>query len=182
MKNKNELETMTVNELLEIAKEYEIKGRHKMKKSELIENILAFDKSENENKCECNPPCEHCTCKENENNAEDEKVEFLYTENRNNRFSEYKTKEDYINSIKIGDIIIFNFAEGKATSAKVTEIFRYAGNNNVGRVTCQSRKGTYFRVPVSKIIWVKKSRFLPQEIYEQLKWKSRNNLEVKKDV
>lgn len=178
MKNRNELETMTVNELLELAKEYNIKGRHKMKKSDLIENILTFGKSENENKCECNPPCEHCTCKENENNAEDEKVEILYTEKFNKNDGERKTKADYINNVKIGDIIIFNFEKDKATSAKATEIYRDT-DGNVKTVICQSRKGTFFKVPVSKIAWVKTSRFLPHQIYEQLKWKSRNNSEVK---
>lgn len=171
-----ELRTFTVKGLLEIAKNYDIKGRHDMKKDELISHIeMAQKETETEKKS-----TENCAVsvkqkikqqlkksekpqqvQHNEQEEQTDEVEIIGGNETG------KTRSDYINAIEAGQIIVFDFTAEKAMSAKVTEVLRGA-DGQIKTVLCESKKGTKFKVPASKIIWVKTGKKFPRGVYEKL--------------
>lgn len=162
-----ELNNLTVKELLELAKKYDIKGRHDMKKCELISHI---EKVQNQTapEAKCAEHSEQPAKQNLEQQAEQTKTDCLADEVEiiGQRKTE-KTRSDYVNKLAVGQIIAFDLTEGKAMSAKVTDIVRSA-DENIKFVLCESKKGTKYKVPASKIIWVKTGKRFPGYVYDKL--------------
>lgn len=166
---KEELQNYTIKGLLGLAKNFNIKGRHDMRKDELIVHICEAYKATqnaepdiyreaasvgNENAVKC------ATTKESEN---DDKVEIVFCNHRSG-----KTRKDYVNNVQKGQIIAFAMTDKKAFSAKVTEIFQNA-QKELNYVLCETKNGNKFKVPASRILWVKTADRWPNEILDMLK-------------
>jgi transcription termination factor Rho len=123
MQKSEDLVNLTVKELLEIAKEYGIKGRHDMRKCELIEAIANIQ------------------------------VETTMSK---------KSKTEYINNVRVGDLLAFKVNETKILSGKVEQIAK-------DMLVVETKNGIRFNVRKKNIVWVKTGDRWPKGIYEALK-------------
>lgn len=170
---KEEVEALKKAELLEIAKELAIVGRHDMTKSVLIESILtAINNNSDDNKEVTEAIETKAEESKKENNASMSKKNIEYATKISNE--EKRSQDDYINSIEIGMIIAFMVSEHKAVSAKV-ETIDYkggfdiqTGKGNVTKVYCKARNGIEYEVPRSAIVWVKTGPKWPKSIFNML--------------
>lgn len=167
------LESKTTKELLQIAKDLSIVGRHDMKKPELIGAILsgsAVVKNESEQaveeKVECNCVVES---RKHKGFLQAQAVEEEWEEDCSNRYpirirnSNPKPKTEYIDNAKVGTIIAFKVNEsGKAFSGKIEEIHK----NGFLVVT---KNGVRFKVFKHNVIWVKTSQTWPRGVFMALK-------------
>lgn len=169
---KKEVEALKKAELLEIAKELAIVGRHDMIKSVLIESILtAINNNSDDNKEVTEAIETKAEESKKENNASMSKKSIEYATKVSNE--EKRSQDDYINSMEIGMIIAFMVSEHKAVSAKV-ETIDYngfdiqTGKGNVTKVYCKARNGIEYEVPRSAIVWVKTGPKWPKSIFNML--------------
>lgn len=144
------LSSKTVKELLIIAKEYQIVGRHDMKKQQLIDAIVKVAAEV----------------------AEIEKdTEKALGETDASAVN--KTHDDYIKNLKPGDIIAFQFYSpfGKKITRSAKVIDPHSGE--VG-LTVQDKIGNKHFVYRSKILWVKTGKRWPKYIYSMFKGETAN--------
>lgn len=140
------LSSKTVKELLVIAKEYQIVGRHDMKKQQLIDAIVKVA-------------------------AEVAEIEKAL--GKTDASVVNKTHDDYIKNLKAGDTIAFQFYSpfGKKITRSAKVIDPHPGE--VG-LTVQDKIGNKYFVYRSKILWVKTGKRWPKYIYSMFKGKTVN--------
>lgn len=131
------LSSKTVKELLAIAKEYQIVGRHNMKKQQLIDAII-------------------------------EVVEIEKALGETGVSVANKTHDDYVENLKQGDIIAFQFHNpfGKKITRSAKVIDPYPGE--IG-TTVQDKIGNKYFVYKSNILWVKTGKRWPKFVYLMFK-------------
>lgn len=171
------LNAQKVDALRTIAKELGIKRYSKMCKADLIANILQAQKTENAANEHMNDACKECSdntgCCECPRSSTDDHVTVLYKPMTKPSFSgETRTRESYINNVQNGSIIAFAItaypSDSRAMSGKVYSVVK----NNEGVVQfvfCESKAGTRFKVPASRILWVKTGRHWPRAVYNRMK-------------
>lgn len=144
------LSSKTVKELLIIAKEYQIVGRHDMKKQQLIDAIVKVA----------------AEVAEIEKDTEKALVET-------DASAVNKTHDDYIKNLKSGDIIAFQFHSpfGKKITRSAKVIDTHPGE--IG-LTVQDKIGNKYFVYKSKILWVKTGKRWPKYIYSMFKGETAN--------
>lgn len=138
----NNLSSKTVKELLAIAKEYQIVGRHDMKKQQLIDAIV-------------------------------EVVEIEKASSETDAGIANKTHDDYVENLKQGDIIAFQFHNpfGKKITRSAKVIDPHPGE--IG-TTVQDKIGNKYFVYKSNILWVKTGKRWPKYIYSMFKGETAN--------
>lgn len=138
----NNLSSKTVKELLAIAKEYQIVGRHDMKKQQLIDAIV-------------------------------EVVEIEKASSETDASIANKTHDDYVENLKQGDIIAFQFHNpfGKKITRSAKVIDPHPGE--IG-TTVQDKIGNKYFVYKSNILWVKTGKRWPKYIYSMFKGETAN--------
>jgi hypothetical protein len=130
-----------------IAKRLNIKGRHDMKKAELISAILS---------------------KESEKVADeevDEDEEDVDTENENKdeaAITECKGKESYINDIEKGSLLAFKLPNKKVLSGKVLNV-------KDDTLYMETKNGKKYQIQKKDIFWVKTGERWPRGVYKLLK-------------
>lgn len=136
------LSSKTVKELLAIAKEYQIVGRHDMKKQQLIDAIV-------------------------------EVVEIEKALDETDAGVANKTHGDYVENLKQGDIIAFQFNNpfGKKIIRSAKVIDPHPGE--IG-TTVQDKIGNKYFVYKSNILWVKTGKRWPKYIYSMFKGETAN--------
>lgn len=136
------LSSKTVKELLAIAKEYQIVGRHDMKKQQLIDAIV-------------------------------EVVEIEKALDETDASVANKTHGDYVENLKQGDIIAFQFNNpfGKKITRSAKVIDPHPGE--IG-TTVQDKIGNKYFVYKSNILWVKTGKRWPKYIYSMFKGETAN--------
>ena len=139
------LEKSTVKELLAIAKGLNIKGRHDMRKSELISAILKVtDEIQSAVQVE----------EEVINAPADEEV--AATE------SECKGKESYINHIEKDSLLAFSLPNKKVLSGKVLNV-------KDDTLYMETKNGKKYQIQKKDILWVKTGERWPRGVYKLLK-------------
>lgn len=136
------LSSKTVKELLAIAKEYQIVGRHDMKKQQLIDAIV-------------------------------EVVEIEKALDETDASVANKTHGDYVENLKQGDIIAFQFNNpfGKKITRSAKVIDPHPGE--IG-TTVQDKIGNKYFVYKSNILLVKTGKRWPKYIYSMFKGETAN--------
>jgi hypothetical protein len=134
------LNQMKVPHLLSIAKKLEIKGRHEMRKANLVEAIV-----NTQNVSEV-----HIKEVSNKEAKEDEPQR------------EIKPKSDYVDNIKVDAIIAFKVNESKVISGMVEEIHKT-------EFVVKTRNGVRFNVRKKNVLWVKTGKRWPRGVYHALK-------------
>ncbi len=140
-KSCEELNKMTVAQLLEIAKELKVLGRHSMRKQELIDSIIQMQSNKSS-------------------------LEDVIAEDAEVQWSNDDQKEDmkaaYIDNAKIGMLIAFKVNDRKALSGKIEEI------HQAGFVV-KTKNGVKFSVRKKNVMWVKTGSRWPKGVYLALK-------------
>lgn len=146
----NNLSSKTLKELLAIAKEYQIVGRHNMKKQQLIDAIVKA-------------VAEVAEIEKDIENALGETATDVVN----------KTHNDYVANLKQGDIIAFQFHTpfGKKITRSAKVIDPYPGE--IG-TTVQDKIGNKYFVYKSNILWVKTGKRWPKYIYSMFKGETAN--------
>lgn len=143
MKNitKESLRQRTVKQLLQLAKNLNVVGRHDMRKNELIEAIAG-------------------KLEETYNVAPVSEIKL--DKELKGEFQQKRPREDYIDNIKIGVLVAFKVGNTKALSGMVSEI------NKIGFVV-ETKTGVKYQVSKQNIIWVKTGDRWPKGVYLALK-------------
>ena len=156
---KSELEVKNTKQLLEIAKERQIVGRHSMKKEQLIEDILEQKMSE---KVEFKKDLEVELAREVSSEWE--------TKNRSAGCVRVgaKPKKFYIDNARVGIIVAFkmDMSKEKAFSGKIKEIHEES-------FVIETKNGIRYRISKQNVIWVKTSDRWPNGILAALKGEKR---------
>ena len=164
---KSDLEKYTVKQLLEVAKELEVKGRHEMKKAELVDNCLRAE----ELRCKKNIEVveqpvkldfENELAKEIAQEVWSNEMNVLIDTNKN------KIKTDYIENAKVGTIIAFQINGSKVISGMIDEIHK---NDFV----VKTKNSIRFTVRKKNVLWVKTGDRWPKGIYLALKGEGATN-------
>ncbi len=143
------MESKTVKELREIAKELNITGRWNMTKAQLIEAIEMEQVSQN---------------------LTDEDIEFetdciIHDDNANHSEGHQKvskTTDEYIKSIKEGTLVAFKRNKNK----EIAMSGKFVGfDENEKKVLIESKKGTLFKVNRENILWVKTGSRWPKWVF-----------------
>lgn len=152
--NRKTLEAMTVKDLIkEYATPLEIKGRHDMKKAELVQAILMAYATEQPEKFI--------------GATTEEDVEVNKVKKQVHReLSEVQkaNKRRYVEEADIGTIVAFKLPGMKVKSAKIT---RRSTKNQKFKV--ETAYGTEFVVSFDDVIWVKTNKRWPKGVYNLLK-------------
>jgi len=145
----SELKGLTVAALLVIAKELNIKGRHKLRRDQLASTIY----------CAQHPEC----------NVDDfvaafyEGAEEAIDSPKPEESTQKKSRDDYVNNIKEGAIVAFTICHGEKTlSGMVTDVRKTT-------LIIATKNGVKFRIKKENIVWVKTRDSWPRGVYEALK-------------
>lgn len=178
-----ELEKMTVKELLEIAKSEGIKGRHEMKRAKLIisiiaQNIKAHEKEKNvveevaaeETKRTFGDVVKEEKKKTLLNSFEDEltaiknKVVTWEDSGVCTQLSGVRTRQSYLEAAQIGNLVAFKVNDKKMLSGKIISILD-------DRFVIETKNGLKFSVLKRAVVWVKLNNIdrWPRGVYLALK-------------
>lgn len=161
-----DLRKETVKNLLVIAKELQIVGRHDMRKEQLVEAIVKASKLSTSvvEITSRQHDVEHDLITENTKRVwGDEKCEIVNLP---------KQKSQYIDNAKIGMIVAFKVNETKVLSGMIEEIHKTD-------FLVKTKNGVRFTVRKKNILWVKTKRW-PKGIYLALKGEAPvNNVKYK---
>lgn len=141
----NDLSSMNVKQLLQVAKELDIKGRHNMQKQVLIDAILVA-----RGPITTEPP----------RSMEEDLatgIDALWDSDEGQA-----SKDVYIDNAKIGMLIAFKVNDRKALSGKIEEI------HQAGFVV-KTKNGVKFNVRKKNVMWVKTGNRWPRGVYLALK-------------
>lgn len=169
MYKREELQTKTTKQLLDIAKEMSIVGRHSMRKNELINAIVDRQElvSASEGRILNGEPTQQGTPAGILNRLEHE----LASAGHDEVWEELKTtpssnlprpKEEYIENAKIGTIIAFKVNNVKVISGMIEEIHK-------SDFLVRTKSGVKFTVRKKNIVWVKTGPRWPKGVYLALK-------------
>lgn len=156
MKNATE---MNCKELLAVAKELNIAGRHGMKKPDLLEAVLKAQKkhvksTEVKIKGRLTEP------------AEDHSTP-VYAEKI------VKPKSNYLDTAKVGMMIAFRVSADKTISGKIVKIID-------GSFIAETKNGIQFKVDKKAVIWVRTGDRWPKGVYMELKGMSATSGQLSK--
>lgn len=160
MYTRENLKKLTVKQLLEIAKDLNIKGRHEMRKVELIEAIVqkqeGIKKIDEKIELEDGPK-NYSGIIENDLTKEE-----VWEEGNSEVVVNKKSKQEYIENAKVGTIIAFKVNNAKTLSGKIEEIRKF------DFLVC-TKTGVRFTVRKKNVIWVKTGQRWPKAVYLALK-------------
>lgn len=157
--SKEKVYTMTCKELLEVAREKQIVGRHKMTKAKLIEAILGAEDAAG---AVSNDSSATDECKvDNHKNVE--------AANKNEKKTadvpiDMKQKMHYIEKAEIGSLVAFRLSNGKVKSAKI--INKSTKNR---KLKLETEYNAVYIVSYDDIIWVRTGLRWPRGVYKLLK-------------
>ena len=157
---RKELETLTVNELIEkYATPLQIPRRHKMKKADLIDAILERNEKENVNSSNL------VSSEAKEKEKEEVKAEVV-NKKEQEELSEIQkqNKMRYVENADIGTILAFKLPGIKVKSAKIT---RKSTKNRKFKV--ETAYGTEYVISFDDVLWVKTNKRWPKGVYNLLK-------------
>ncbi|MCX7924118.1 MAG: Rho termination factor N-terminal domain-containing protein [Clostridia bacterium] len=161
MYSREALGQMKVKELLPIAKELNVVGRHDMRREQLIDAIVG-------NQAETSTSVVKST-RQHTNDIEQDLAHGKKSEWENANVQEAcnvvdvpKPKERYLDNAKPGTIIAFKVGDSKVFSGMIKEIISNG-------FTVETRNGVKFTVRRSKVLWVKTGDRWPRGIYQALK-------------
>lgn len=159
---RNELENMGKSEIVQIAKQYNVKrykGKSLLPKEELIEGI-----------------CRALEIKDDVLDAHKAIDEASEQHSDKSVTVDLTVKEQRIVSAPFGTLIAFREPEtGKLNTAKLTN------RNKVKKlVKCETQYGKEFTVPFENVVWTKTGSRWPKGIYDELKRKSADAKREKK--
>ena len=151
---RNELENMGKSEIVQIAKQHNVKrykGKSLLPKEELIEGI-----------------CKALEIKDDVSDAQKAIDEAGEQHDNKPVTVDRAAKEQRITSAPFGTLIAFYEPEtGKLNTAKLTN------RNKVKKlVKCETQYGKEFTVPFENVVWTKTGSRWPKGIYDELKRKS----------
>lgn len=162
---REDLVKMNVKELLIIAKEIKIVGRHEMKKSELIEAIASKDsKVVNVAPISSTSVVKITRQHSDVEQALTKEAKEVWEDSSNvcEIINLPKPREQYIDNAKVGTIIAFKVNESKVISGMIEEIHK-------SDFLVKTRNGVQFTVRKRHIIWVKTGPRWPKGVYLALK-------------
>lgn len=146
------LANKTKPELLVIAKELNVVGRHKMKREELVRAIEAMQTMKRKQKESLEDALAHDAVEQWEGSSDVVKSE---------------SKEAYLNNAKIGTIVAFKVNDKKALSGMITEIHQNG-------FVVETKSGVKFNVRRKNVLWVKTGSRWPKGVYQALKGEQQN--------
>lgn len=197
------LEKLTVKELREICKEYNIKGYYKMTKAEIVKRIASAERDKELREAKA-AGRRQAKAKEKERKAEaaienkKEPIEIVQTVKEISMFEmdmqeAVKEAATVLSSgyVKGGDTVTVeeesakresyreNMKEGmivavRLKDGKVKSAKVTKNNTETKRVQVETKLGTIFQVDYDNVLWVKTSNRFPSFIYNQLKGKTTN--------
>lgn len=149
MKNftKEELSKMTVDQLVKLATECSIVGRHKMKKCELIDSLMACmsaQEVQGDNSNDITQPADESSTEE---------------------VSEVKMK--YLDNIEPGTIVAFKVMVRDNVKVKSAAVENISTKRKILKLV--NKVGVEYIVPFSDIVWVRTTTRWPKAVYELLK-------------
>jgi len=154
-----DLEKLTVKELLGIAKRMQVKGRHEMKKAELVFACTMVDAESEPKEIPQNVDFET----ELANELEPKEIQQMWNGGEiEANTPAIKVKNDYIDNIKLGTLVAFRINEKKLISGMIEQI-------SVHDFKVRTRNGIAFSVRRKNIVWVKTGARWPRGIYLELK-------------
>ena len=145
--SKEDLEKLSVGNLVKLATERSIVGRHKMKKCELIDSLLSSESPQNE---------EVITPQENTNPTEEAPIQEVDV-----------AKMKYLDNIEVGTIVAFKTVVCGKTKVKSAAVLNISARRK--ELKLANKVGIEFIVPFSDIIWVRTTTRWPKAVYELLK-------------
>lgn len=179
MTRKEELQSLSVSDLRNLAKEQKISGRWDMTKDQLVSAVIAAteykEEVENSNK-EIN--FDDIAKKEIETAQEELIATKVEDEERTVQFDlkDYKKhqqeeqpasidgKLSYLNTINRGALIAFKTTDGKVKSAMVLE-----RNIAKQKLKIETRSKVQYVISFGDVLWVKTGKRWPRGVYELLK-------------
>lgn len=177
MYKREELVKKTIKELLVIAKEMNVVGRHDMRKEQLIEAIVS-KQTEVANVAPKNGTSTSVVKSTGQDESKDIEAE-LALDNRSEEWDNQpasgdsnvsrlpKPKEAYIENAKVGTIIAFKVNNTKVISGMIEEIHK-------SDFLVRTKSGIRFTVRKKNIIWVKTGPRWPKGVYLALKGEAPN--------
>lgn len=141
---REQLLKMKVSELLAIAKDYSVPGRHNMRKDQLVAAIVENQPENLEEK--------------SEGHGRDRKPAVSGAVPCMN----VGNKIDYVEHAKIGTLVAFKVNETKVLSGMIEEIHKAA-------FVVNTKAGIRFTVIKNNVIWVKTGKRWPKGVYLALK-------------
>ena len=187
---RKELEAKNTKELLVIAKDSQVVGRHDMKKAQLVDAIEAMQTmKQRAEEVEISAaeadvvysPVGHAPIVFADNGddierrmIEDAKLEEQWEDAKNEERHNPKPKTDYIENVKVGTIVAFKINEAKVLSGKVEEIHKTA-------LVVETKNGVRFTVRKKNIIWVKTGARWPRGVYLALKGENADGEDTRPD-
>lgn len=167
MYSREALAKKTAKDLLVIAKELVIVGRHDMRKDELINAIvskLAVEAMEAESKVvtkSCTSVVKNTNTRTFEHDlAIGHKEEWDNTPLK--KCDERRPRDAYINNAKVGTLIAFKVNDTKALSGKIEAISKNS-------FEVRTKSGVKFTVKKSNVMWVKTTDRWPSGVYHALR-------------
>lgn len=161
---KGDLGKLTTKELLVIAKELDIKGRHEMRKENLIEAIVA-KQAEMEPKQSEEVDVEMELAVGSVSEWHDSELLIDSCDNGTKKIP--KPKVEYIDNAKVGTIIAFKVNEEKIISGMIEEVHRT-------EFVVKTKNGVRFTVRRKNVVWVKTGPRWPRGVYLALKGETNN--------
>lgn len=172
MYKREELATKTTKELLVVAKELNVVGRHDMRKEQLIEAIVSKQTvvPPVAPKNGTNTSVVKSTWQHVDKDVEAELALYNRSEawdnqpaSGNSNVSHLpKPKEEYIDNAKVGTIIAFKVNNSKVISGMIEEIHK-------SDFLVRTKSGVRFTVRKKNIVWVKTGPRWPKGVYLALK-------------
>ena len=145
--SREELEKLSVDNLVKLAATRSIVGRHKMKKCELIDSLLSSECPQNE---------EPIIPKENTNPTPAAPIQEVDS-----------VKMKYLDNIEVGTIVAFKTVVCGKTKVKSAAVLNISARRK--ELKLANKVGVEFIVPFSDIIWVRTTTRWPKAVYELLK-------------
>lgn len=160
MTQKEKLSKMTVPQLRDVAKGYNIIGRWDLKKDELVNAILRAEKAE----------CSEKDAKVSKS-AKDEckieaKADAVEKEEKEQQPYEFDREQrlKYVENVKIGTLVAFTLGSGKTKAAKVTK-----KSSKRRQLKVETEYGATYNISYDSVIWVRTGRRWPSGVMKMLK-------------
>lgn len=155
---KKEMGEKKVKELLGIAKELQIVGRHEMKKADLIDAIVNIKSSVEI----AEPEIENADVEDEIKAIAKAEWDVKETPSIIDAVANDNNKKDYIDNVKIDTLIAFKINETKVLSGKIIEIHK-------DQFVVETKTKIKFNVKKKNVIWVKTGERWPKGVYLALK-------------
>lgn len=156
--SKRHLESLSVKELREMAKVYNLVGRWKLLKSELIDALMVEIMNRVENP-EPEPQAEQVEPEDADPEVKEERKGWIMSDSE----VDFECKEKYINGSKVGSLVAFRTRDGKVMSAKII-----SRNEKAKKLTVESRLEKKYYLSYKDVLWVRTGKRWPTGVFELL--------------